>query len=337
MKPIYFPFTYVPHWIAEALTACFKQFIIYQPSGQQLPDGMQNWVDKKAMEVQVPVQTGDEKLAKVIKDFQSFARLHDDRKNLKTAALLGQEFGLPFFGESASSRIVSDVKKSGRPESANVKLDSSFSARVFLEFAQQFDRQTDELNQGLGVSDRRSQEMLNKLSGETDKAIPATPLSADNAVYDPGEYLTTGRLQAWMRLFMKEPAESGLFVTSSQAVLNLLIESLTTAEKVIQLEAIPPTPAKGADAAWRDLFFKKINQLVKKKWSPADHTFDDVPLPEGQGLNVTLALYLIPGQNPEELFCRVFEDQNAGVIQTKQGTEFVNTLFGLISRKSVNL
>ena len=179
--------------------------------------------------------------------------------------------------------------------------------------------------------------MLNKLSGEIGKTIPVTPLTADNAVDDPGEYLTAGRLQAWMRLFMKEPAESGLFVTSSRAVLNLLIENLTTVEKVIHLEAMPAIAAKGADAAtWRDSFFKKINQLVKKKWSLDDQTFDEAPLPKDQRLNDTLALYLVPGQSPVELFSRVFEDQNADASKPKHETEFTNTLIGLIGQQPIN-
>ena len=144
IKPIYFPFTYVPRWVAETLATCFKQFTIYRPTGKKMPDEMQLWVDANVMEVRVPVQTADEALGKVVKDFQPFASLHDDRKSLKTAVLLGQEFGIPFFGESAASQIVSDVKKGSKSESAEANFDPLFCARVFLDFAQQFDRQSDE-------------------------------------------------------------------------------------------------------------------------------------------------------------------------------------------------
>jgi hypothetical protein len=57
MKPIYFPFTYVPRWVAETLAACFKQFTVYQPSGRKLPAEMQPWVEANVMEVRLPVQT----------------------------------------------------------------------------------------------------------------------------------------------------------------------------------------------------------------------------------------------------------------------------------------
>ena len=115
MKPVYFPFTYVPQWVAEIFTACFKQFIVYQPSGKELPEVMRSWAEKNVMDICVPVRTEDDRLAEMTKDFRAFASLHGGSKNLKTAAILGQQYGVPFFEESAASRIISDMKKSGKP------------------------------------------------------------------------------------------------------------------------------------------------------------------------------------------------------------------------------
>ena len=111
IKPIYFPFTYVPHGVAQALAACFRRFIVYQPTGKKVPDEMQPWVEADVMEVRVPDHTDDHAIEKVVKDFRSFASLHYDSKNLKTAAFLGKQYSVPFFGETATSRIVSDLKK----------------------------------------------------------------------------------------------------------------------------------------------------------------------------------------------------------------------------------
>jgi hypothetical protein len=121
IKPTYFPHTYVPQWVAETLAACFKQFAVYQPSGRELPAEMQPWVEANVMEVRVPVQTEDEALAKMAKEFRAFAGLHDDSKNLKTAVFWGQQGAIPCFGETTVSRIVSDVKKSSRSASAEAE------------------------------------------------------------------------------------------------------------------------------------------------------------------------------------------------------------------------
>ncbi len=338
MKPIYFPFTYVPRWVAETLAACFKQFTVYQPSGRKLPAEMQPWVEANVMEVRLPVQTEDEALAKVVKDFRAFASLHGDSKNLKTAAFLGQNGAIPFSSESAASQIVSDVKKSGRTESAEANSDPLFCARVFLDFAHEFDRQSAELNRGLGGYDRRSRDLLKEISGGKENGLPATPLTAEIKVEDPGEYMALARFQAWLRLFMIDPVDSGLFVTSSPSVFNHLIENLAAAEKVIQSGGLPVMGAKDdSGISWRDSFLKQMKQLVENRWSAAEHTFADMPLPKDQRSNVTMTLYRVPGQGPADLFSRVFEDQNVDTLKPSQRAEFTNTLIGLIDQRPIDI
>jgi hypothetical protein len=333
MKPIYFPFTYVPQWVAETLTAWFKQFTVYQPSGRKLSAEMQPWVETNMMEVRVPVQTEDDALAKMVNDLQAYASLHDDSKHLQTAALGGRHGAIPFFGESAVSRIVTEVKKSSRARSAATDPDPLFCARVFLEFAHEYDRQSDELSQGLDVNDRRSRDLLKELGGKKENGLPATPLTAEIRVEDPAEYMALDRFQAWLRLYMIDPVQSGLFVTSSPSVFNHLIEDLAAAEKIIESEGLPRVGAKDDATTWRDSFLKKLKQLVENKCSAA-HTFLDNPLPDPQRLNVVLTLYRVPGR-PANLFPRIFQGQEADTARPDPGAEFTHTLIGLIARQPV--
>jgi len=337
MKAIYFPFTYVPRWVAQTLATYFKHFRIYQPSGRQIPDEMQPWIDANVMEVRVPAQTADEAFGKVVKDFQSFARLHDDGRSLKTAALLGQDCGIPFFSESAASQIVSDVKKGNPSETAEANSDPLFCARVFLDFAQQFDRQSDELNRGLGVNDRSSQDLLEKINGEKDRGLPATPLTAEIKVDDPGQYMVRSRLQAWIRLFLEDTVTSGIFVTSSQAVFDHLVENLAAVEKIFQSEGQPVLAALN-DAArpWRDPFLKQMKRLIETQWSAVEGAFAEVPPLKGEHSKVTLTLYLVPDQNPTDLFVQVLEGQDVNPIKPNQRAELKNTLIGLIAQQPFN-
>lgn len=338
MKPIYFPYTYVPQWVAETLTACFNQFAVYQPSGRKLPAEMQSWVETNVMEVCVPVKTEDEALEKMAKEFRAFAGLHDDSKNLKTAVFWGQQGAIPSFGESAVSRIVSDVKNSNRTASAEADVDPLFCAQVFLDFAQEFDRQSAELNRGFGINDRHSRDLLKTIGGEKENGLPATPLNTELKVEDPGEYMALERLQAWLRLFMIDPVDSGLFVTSSPAVFNHLIENLTAAQKVIQAEGLPLMGAKDDSAIiWRDSFFKQMKQLIGNRGVAAEHSFGDVTLPEDQRSNVRLTLYWVTGQGPADIFARVFKDQNIETLKPNQGTEATDTLIGLIDRRPIDI
>jgi hypothetical protein len=324
----------VPQWVAETLAAYFKQFTVYQPSGRKLPPEMQPWIEANVMEVRLPVQTEDDALAKMAKEFRAFAGLHDDSKNLKTAVLGGQQGAIPCFGESSVSRIVSDVKKSSRSASDRADFDPVFSAQVFLDFAQEFDRQTAELNRELGVNKRHSHDFLKEISGEKENGLPATPLSAEIKVEDPAEYMTLDRFQAWLRLFMIDPVDSGLFVTSSPAVFNHLIENMTAAQKVIESLGLPVMNAEDdAAISWRDSFLKQMEQLIENRGGAAENIFGDIPLPQSQRSNVRLTLYLVSGRDPSDIFSRIFADQKSDILKPNQSAEAGNTLIGLINRR----
>jgi hypothetical protein len=337
MKPVYFPFTYVPQWVAETLAACFKQFTVYQPSGRKLPPEMLPWSEANVMEVRVPVQTEDEALAKMAKEFQTFAGLHHDSKNLKTAVFRGQQGAIPCFSESAVSRIVSDVKKNSRTAPAEADFDPLFCAQVFLDFAQEFDRQSAEINRDLGVNDRLSRDLLKEISGKKENGLPATPFNAEIRIEDPAEYMAQDRLQAWCRLFMIDPVDSRFFVTSSPAVFNHLVENLAAAQQVIQFEGLPVMDAKDDSViVWRDSFLKQMKQLIENREAAAENPFGDLSLPQDQRSNVSLTLYRVPGQGPANIFARFFDDQNIEPLKPNQSAEATHTLIGLIGRQPIN-
>ncbi|MEE9497414.1 MAG: hypothetical protein V3V39_12865 [Desulfobacterales bacterium] len=331
MKPIYFPYTYVPQGVAQALAACFQRFIVYQPSGKKVPDEMQPWVEANLMEVRVPDPTDDQAIEKVVKDFRSFASLHNDSKNLKTAAFLGQHSAIPFFSETSTSRIVSDLKKGGSSDSAETGSDPLFCARVFLGFAQDFDRQGDELNQGLGVHEQQSFELLKTLKGETEIDSAANPLGAASKVDDPADYMVLARLQSWALLFQNDPVGSGLFVTSSKSVFNQLMAQVPAFEKILQSAGLPAVEIKDkAFNSWRDSFLKHLTRLVETHWSASKDIGVDLPLNSGGGTNVMLTLYLVPGQIPWDFFARYLEARQLPKKQPNQKAKFKNTLVGLV-------
>jgi len=336
MKPIYFPFTYVPNWVAETLAAGFKQFAVYQPSGRKIPVEMQSWVEANVMEVRVPVPAEDEALAKRINDFRAYAGLHGTSKHLQTTAFLRRHGAVPFLAKPAVTRIVSEIKTSSRTASVEAGFDPLLCARVFLELAHEFDRQSVELRQGLGIDDRRSRDLLKEISGEKDNGLPATPLTAEIRVEDPAEYMAAGRFQAWLHLYMIDPVDSGLFITSSPAVFNHLVENLASAEKIVEHGGLPIAGGKeDAMASWRELFSEQMKQLVENRPSEAEHAFVLIPLSESQRSNVALTLYRVPGR-AVHVFSRIFQDLAADTARPGRGAEFTHTLIGLIERQPIN-
>ena len=334
IQPIYFPFTYVPQWVAETFAAGFKYFSVYQPSGKDVPAEMQAWVAENAMNICVPVPTEDENLAEVVREFQRFARLHADGKNLRTAAFWNRQAAVPFFNETSASQIAADLKKDKALDTGLAYPDTLLRARVFLEFAQEFDRHNAELQQELDVNDRRSEDLLANLSGPKDNASPVTRLTAEIRVEDPGEYMAQDRLQAWIRLFMEEPIDSGLLVTSSPSVFNYLVENLPTAEKILESKTLP---AKTATDDWRDAFLNQIKRLAESEGVAAGDDSIQWPAGEKYAANRTLTLYRLPGRSPVDLLGRILQSSTSAQNTSSQIPAIKNTLLGLIQRKPSDL
>jgi hypothetical protein len=336
LKPIYFPFTYVPQWVAEALAACFKQFIVYQPTGRSLPAKMQPWIEANIMDVHVPVRNDEEAISKTVKDLQAYAGLHDDGKHSQSTAFRGSHGAIPFFGESAVSRIALEVKNSSRKALGAMDIDPLFYARVFLEFAHEFDRQNDELSENLGIHDQRSRDLLEKISGEKRSGLPPTQLTAKIRIEDSTEYMALDRFQAWLRLYRMDPIKSKLFITCNPTIFNHLVENLAGAEKVIQSEHLPRKGAEDdATLFWRDGLLKLMARLGAKHEAATEHAFGNRPLPEDRRSNVRLTLYRVPG-HPANLFSGIFQGQETDGAGTDPGVEFTHTLIGLIVRQPLN-
>ncbi|MBT8331448.1 MAG: hypothetical protein KJP06_03875, partial [Deltaproteobacteria bacterium] len=279
IQPIYFPFTYVPQWVAEIFAAGFQHFYVYQPSGKALPAEMQMWVEKKALNVCVPVPAEDKNFSEIVRAFQQFAQQHADVRDLKSAAFWNRRGAIPFFDDTSASQIIADLKKGREPDSGPAQPGALLRARVFLEFAQEFDRQNAELQQELDDTNLRSEALLKNLTGQKDDEPALARLIAEIKSDDPGDYMPLDRLLAWTRLFLKKSIDSGFLVTSSPTIFNTLLESLVPNEKLFEFNGLP-TLASNDDTltAWRNAFYSQIKNGIETKDSFAGDAFAQTPL-----------------------------------------------------------
>lgn len=335
IEPIYFPHTYVPQWVAEAFVASFKQFCVYQPSGKDVPVEMQPWLEKNAMVVCVPVPAEDRNFTEVVKAFQQFARLHPDVRNLKSAAFWNQQGAIPFFNETSASHIAADLKKGEIPDSGLAEAESLLRARVFLEFAQEFDRQNAELQQELDRADRRSEDLLRNLSGEMDNDPPLARRTADIQYDDPGEYMAQDRLQAWIRLFLEKPVKSGLLITSSSTIFNFLTGERVATEKLFESQKFPVfTVNDDTPISRRDTFDHQMNNLIQSEVPVAKDALAEWTRPADPAARFNLTLYRLPGRTPAQLFAQFLKspshERNCNKSNNMAGIR--NTLLGLVER-----
>ncbi len=333
IQPIYFPFTYVPQWVAEIFAAGFQHFYVYQPSGKDLPAEMQFWVEQNTITVCVPAPAEDKNFTEIVRAFQQFAQQHADIRDLKSAAFWNQQGAIPFFDDTSASQIIADLKKDRKPNSGQAYPEALLRARVFLEFAQEFDRQNAELQQELEDTDRRSEALLKNLNGQNDNEPAFARLTAEIKSDDPGDYMPLDRLLAWTRLFLKEPIDSGFLVTSSPTIFNFLVEDLVSDEKIFEFNGMPAL-ASDDDALmdWREAFCQQIKNGVECKEPFAENTLAHRPPLPRQAEQFKLSVCCLPGCTPAQLFARFLKLPNGDSKKFSQTPGIKNTLIGLIER-----
>lgn len=326
MKPIYFPFTFISKPIVEALSACFKQTAVYQVSSQKVPEKMQEWCKSGTLDIRIPVEGDEKKLDKILKDYRAWINLH---QGSEIAFLKTQADKIPIFDETSSSQIRDDIKKKIRENQSQKKPDDLFNARLFLHFAQEFDLQKIELKQDLLLFEAKEQDLMKNLKGENEDLHIITADNRTLEADDPGHYMTKERIMAWTRLMQHDQQVSGLFVTSSRAMLEYLIDIAPEVEKLICFDVIPVFENRVEEMErWQVGLMESLDMLANNPLPSSTDGIFDAPAAEGCDRKVALTLYIVPGETPHDffvrcvggdLFCAKDENKKAGIKNTLIG------------------
>jgi len=330
MKPVYFPFTYIPKSVGKALSACFRQTAVYQISGTKIPEDMQELSQDGILDIRIPVEVNGEFLDKILKDYRAWVNIH---QGTETAFLAAMANKIPFFDESASSQIRADIKKTGKQIPAEEKPDPLFSAKLFLHMAQEFDLQKKGLDQDLMDIDAMEDDFMKNLKWEDDddhaRAVARRQWDKD----DPGHFMTTERINAWVSIMLQDSQASGLFITTSRAVLEHLIDIVPEMEQVIRLDAIPIDVDEDETLSnWQDGLIETLEMLATGNWpAPMDDIANPPEIP-GSEEKVSLTLYIVPNKTPYGYFADCVETDVFQAESAKTGIRFKNTLIGLIEK-----
>jgi hypothetical protein len=306
MNSIYFPYTYISTPVAEAVSACFGRFTVYQPLPDKLPPSMQALMDEGIMDIRIPVAGGSKDLVSAARNYLDWANAHADSSGSNLAFLKTLQASKPLLDDTLSSQIVADVKKQINGNSGSQSSNPVLAARIFLYFAQRFDQQNQELDHALTEFSQKEQALIQDLKMEDDALAAEFNKEPARTTDGNTDYLITGRLEAWTRILLNDKGPAGLFVTHSTAVLEQLLDSAPMAQKILDLEAIPRlTPATMAPASWQEQLFSYITDIAENNWTPESEKKTkefDVPVAEN---TVSLKFYLVPDQNARQFFCQV--------------------------------
>jgi hypothetical protein len=331
MKPIFFPFTFISESTAEALTSCFRRIVVYQACHQTLPEQMLRWAQAGILEVRIPIDDGDDKLFRVVKDFKIWAQFHQGGM-MEYLKVRGPS--IPFFDDTWVSQIRSAIKKGALPWSENERPDPAFLSRLFLYVAQEYDEQNFGLRKDLEGLSEMEQQLMQNLKGELnnfEKAAQGEPAE------DPGSYMPTERIAAWTRLLASDRLQQGedisaLFITNSKAVFEQLAESTPEAKSLSGIKHIPVLGQRNEDLGrWQERLSESLGAVVNEPYSGEPPELPAPPSgPEGSQ-KISLSFLWAIGETPSEFFSRIGGlSINDEMIQV-QRKKCPNTLIGLVS------
>jgi hypothetical protein len=299
--------TYLPAAGQRRLAACFEQTAVYRPSNRPLPEKMAAAVKLGRLAIRIPIEKDSDKLAAYLDATYAWAA---QNKGIDLGALKGRDDGVPFFNEASISGIRQNIREIGS-QSQPATADPVFEARLFLEMAQELDRQDDELEKSLDNVKIKEDSMLADLMGDAadHRDIPTTFGGVRST--DPGAYLTGRRLKAWWRLAREGTGPGNLLVTDSPAVMDYLVERTPGLEKAGSDLDLPCPPAGEAQSAeWRDQLRTYLEAVAAG--SQKDALPQGIPAVQQAEETVRLTVYRQTPADPAALFTRREAAQTAG-------------------------
>jgi hypothetical protein len=335
MKPIYFPYTYVSKSMLDRLNFFFRRITVYQPCALSIHDDLKAFEDKGLVDIGIPVQGDEPKIAGMLKEYNHWAAMHQGRD---MAFLKTQERWPPFFTETSTAQIKKEIRENtvpGSPDSPTLNEGVMlFNARVFLLIAQQMDRQHHQSAICLETADAMERTLFKQLKGESETGALDTGPGKVAPRDDLRDYMILERLHAFGHLVQHAEKTSGIFVTDNRSVMEYLLEKSPQMKLLSNAEALLPAEnAKATHMSWQERFQQNLEMLVTAS-VPVDGDRITGGVPEkAAGSQTNLTLYRAAGLSPRACFenCTAIEGA-APASDQGSAVSLKNTIIGFVER-----
>ncbi len=221
--PIIFPFTYLDGTTLELIHKALGQFEILQLSPGLVPGPVAKAGKQGKVVLRFQQKADPDRLEKLLEDYLNWAGMFGrDGRNM--ALFYQQTRGLPpLVDDNAPSRIRSQVKQMTRDQSPETSgQDPLIQACLTLAMAQDYDQQQQEITGRLAAITNMEKELYASLKGEDDITLSGSQVLEVRE--DQGAVKTSARLVAWALLVAGPRQVPGLWVTTSQAVIEYMVE-----------------------------------------------------------------------------------------------------------------
>jgi len=307
MQAILFPLTYIPASVCEAVGTYFQPVRIYQPTRRRIPAPLQAFSRKGLIDIAIPAEDDDDKIEILVRDYRNWAELHQGGG---PDYLKRRQGSVPFFDDTATTRIKAEIQQTARAPEAD---DPLFNARMFLQFAQEYDLQSEEITRKLVATDRAERKLFKNITGAPEVLTPNDRWLQIQAGIDAAGYMIPARVRAWARLFIHAAASdpmgaAAIFVTLRREGFEFLMERAPAAECMLKLAALPVIDplAQGFDD-WRGRFDRIMASLPENADAAAADLVAGFQGNDPSGPKVDLTIYRIPGEAPSVFFGRCID------------------------------
>ncbi len=310
MKPIYFPFTYIPETIATPLSQFLGRIIVLQPVLNNQPKVLCRLAENGYIDTYVPYIEDEDRLNNCLKEFIQWGRLHQgDEASLKDIFKNG------FSSQTFTSQIRTDILKDQENDSFDP--DPVFLSRLFLLVAQELDLQQNEIDQELASSIDDERVLFAHMTGEEKKFDPSGKSLFKN---DYGMYMTGSRMDAWFQLMKNAVHESAFFVTNSPAVMAEMADHITNLEMIFSVKGIS---CEQPETVKRELEHCLTHLAMTPWFGPDQMSLPDFNCKVDQKLN--FKLYLLPEADPVDV-CNFFLKDK--IVLKQHESSWLNLLIG---------
>jgi len=320
MTPVYFPFTYISDEAASTLNACFSRIAVYQASGRATAQNMKRLAEEGVIDLRIPVEKDDEALMAACKEYRAWGDLHQENGRMVFNTRSG---AVPFFDDSFTQKIKTDIQHNKSEASASNSLE--FTIRVFIQIAQEFDQQQDELARGFASIGTREQELFDQLTGDADTAPDDKTATGSSDIAD--DYMIRERMTAWLYLMKQDRQTSDFYITTSRSAWDLVMDLAPEAQPLFDLPSIPVP--EDSSAGWPGKLAQHLDTLASDPWPVSNADAPEIPDAGGTGQQMMFRLSIVPGFSPEQFFSRLFEPDSAQKDSWNKSSELQNTLVGL--------
>ncbi|OQX63207.1 MAG: hypothetical protein B5M56_03710 [Desulfococcus sp. 4484_241] len=243
----------------------------------------------------------------------------------------------PFFDENTISYLRSDILGHVSLQKAK-REELLLSCRVFLRLALDHDMRQIEVAEGLGRIGSMEKRLFESIRGTDEDNAGFPGYSPDSRAFakpqDLGAQMARERLGAWSAVAAADPLPSGLLVTDSSEVMNLLLEVFPGLKQVAKIEYIPDytrVEDRGALVGWQEDFSSFMERLVSGKSGPDDGPAPPIPADIADSNGPVLSVFLLPGVDIVgflEMFAPALSINGASIDNIETGNLLIGHLSG---------